>query len=115
MSNISFRIKKDKAKLWKQHVTVTSIAVVTTMFLFGMCNCMVDSDVGKGDLLPMLGILHICQQMHMRYKCLQAWTACSLLKQKVADNRGSKTHLGQSYLLWYNELITTHNLQLNIE
>jgi len=27
-------------------VTVTTIAVATTKFLFGMCNCTVDSDVG---------------------------------------------------------------------
>ena len=29
-------------------------------FLFGICNCTAESDTGTGDLLSMLGILHMC-------------------------------------------------------
>ena len=43
MSNISFSTKQDKAELYIRKVTVTSVAVATTKFLFGMCNCTVDS------------------------------------------------------------------------
>ena len=42
-----------------QKMTVTSVAVVTIKFLFGMCNCMVGSDVGKGQCLPLLGVLPV--------------------------------------------------------
>ena len=59
MSNVSFRTKKDKAELWKQKVTVTSVAVVKKRFLYGTCNFMVDSDVGTGDFLLVLVILHV--------------------------------------------------------
>ena len=48
---------------------VTSVAVVTMKFLFGMCNCMADSDAGKGDYLLMQGILQTCEGTH-----IQAWT-----------------------------------------
>ena len=44
---LSFKIKQDKAELWKQKVTVTSVAVATTKFLFSMCDRTFDSDVGK--------------------------------------------------------------------
>ena len=40
-------------------MTVTSVAVVTKKFLFGTCNCMVNSYVGIGDLLFLLGVLHV--------------------------------------------------------
>ena len=38
-------------------MTVTSVAVATTKFLFGMC---VDSDVGTVDFSLVLEILHVC-------------------------------------------------------
>ena len=47
-------------------MTVTSIAVPTTKFLFGMCNCTVDSDVGIGSFSLLLGILHMCGHMHLQ-------------------------------------------------
>ena len=47
-------------------MTVTCVAVVTAKFLFGMCNCTVDSDVGTGDFLLMLGIFHMCGHVHMQ-------------------------------------------------
>jgi len=47
-------------------MTVTSFAVATKKFLFGMCDCMVDSDAGKGDLSFELGILHVCGHAHVR-------------------------------------------------
>ena len=44
-------------------MTVTSVAVAITKFLFGMCDCTVDSDVVSGNLL-------LCQQWD--FPC--AWT-----------------------------------------
>ena len=38
-----FRIKQNKAELWKETMTVTSVTVVKIKFLFGMCDCTVDS------------------------------------------------------------------------
>ena len=66
MSNVSFMVKQDKAELWKQKVTVTSVAVVTTKFLFGMCNCTVGEDVGTGDFPLVLGILHACRHAQLQ-------------------------------------------------
>ena len=65
MPDYSFKRKQDKAELWKQKITFTSVAVATTQFLFGMCDCIVDSNVGVGDCLLMLGILHMCGHMQM--------------------------------------------------
>ena len=36
-------------------MTVTSVAVVTTEFLFGMCSCTGNNDVGTGDFLLVQG------------------------------------------------------------
>ena len=47
-------------------MTVTCVAVETTTFLFGMCHCTVDSDVGMGNFLLVLEILHLCGHAHMR-------------------------------------------------
>ena len=66
MSNISFRIKQDIAELWKQKVIITSAAVATMKFQFGMCDRTVNSDVGTGDLLLVRGILHVCGHAHVR-------------------------------------------------
>ena len=52
----------------KANVTVTSVTVVTMKFVFGICNCMVDSDIRMGEFWLVLGILHGCT-------CLLAWTA----------------------------------------
>ena len=49
MSNVSIRIKQDKAELRKQKVTVARIVVATEKFLFGTCDCRVDSEFGTGD------------------------------------------------------------------
>ena len=43
MSIFSFSIKQDKAESCKQKVTITSVAVAATKFLFGMCDGTVDS------------------------------------------------------------------------
>ena len=66
MSIVSFKIKLDKADVRKQKVTVTSVAAVTTKLLFGICDCTVDSDVGKGEFSLVLGILHVCGLAHVR-------------------------------------------------
>ena len=47
-------------------MTVTSVAVATTKFLLGMCDCMVGSDVGKGDLSLVTGLLHVCGHVNVR-------------------------------------------------
>ena len=41
-------------------MTVTSVAVATTKFLFGMCHCTVDSNVGTDEFSLLLLILHVC-------------------------------------------------------
>ena len=38
-----------------QKVTVANVAVATTKFLFGMCDCTVDSDVSKGNYFARAG------------------------------------------------------------
>ena len=53
-------IIQNKAQLLKQKVTVTIVTVGTIKFPFGMCHCTVSSDVGTGDFLLLLGILHVC-------------------------------------------------------
>ena len=53
-------MKQDIAELRKQKVTVTSVAVVTMKFPFGMCDCTVTSDLGTDDFSLMPGILHVC-------------------------------------------------------
>ena len=47
-------------------MTVTSVAIVTTKSLFGMCDCTVDIDVGTGDFSLVLGIFHVRGHEHMR-------------------------------------------------
>ena len=48
-----------------QEMTVTNVAVVTTKFLFGMCDCTIHSDVGTGDFSLMLEILHVSGHAHV--------------------------------------------------
>ena len=45
-------------------MTVPSVAVATTKFLFGMCDSMADSDVGMADFSLVLGILCVCGHVH---------------------------------------------------
>ena len=53
------RIKQSsESKSWQS----LGVAVATTKFLFGMCDCTVDSAVGKGDF----SILHLCGHAHVR-------------------------------------------------
>ena len=47
-------------------VIVTSVAVVTMKFLFGMCDCSVDSDIGTSNYSSVLEILHMCGYAHVR-------------------------------------------------
>ena len=47
-------------------MTVTSVTVATTKFLFGMCDCTVDSDVGTEDFSLVLRILHVCGKARVR-------------------------------------------------
>ena len=66
MPNVSFRIKQDEAELWKQRLTVTSVAIVTKKFIFGMCTCTVDSEASTGDFSLVLGTLNVCGHAHVR-------------------------------------------------
>ena len=70
MLNVSFRIKQDKAELEKQKMTVTSVAVATTKSLFGLCDCTLDSDVGKGDMSPVQDILLVRGYVSQGMGCL---------------------------------------------
>ena len=54
-------------QLLKQIVTVTSVAVTTTTFLSGICDCTVDSDVGIGNFSLVLGILHVCGHAYVQW------------------------------------------------
>ena len=53
----TFRVKQDKA--------VISVAVGTTKFIFGMCDCTVDRDVDTVDFSLVLEILYVCGQAYM--------------------------------------------------
>ena len=66
MPNVSVRVKQYKAELSKQKVAVTSVAVATTKFLLGMCDCTVDNDVGTGDFSLVLEILHVRSHVSQR-------------------------------------------------
>ena len=46
-------------------VTVTSIIVAIAKFLFGMCDCKVDSNVGVIKFWLVLGILYVCGLEHV--------------------------------------------------
>ena len=50
----------------KQKVIVTSAAVATMKFLFGMCDCTFDSDGDTGDFSFVVGILHVCGHAQVR-------------------------------------------------
>ena len=47
-------------------MTVTSVAIATTSFLFGTCDGTVNSDVGMDDFSLMWGILHMCGHTHLQ-------------------------------------------------
>jgi len=49
-----------------QKVTVTSVAIVIVKFIFCMCDCMVDRNVGMSDLSLILGSLHMCGYVHVQ-------------------------------------------------
>ena len=49
-----------------QQVKVTSVAIMTTKFIFGMWGCTVDSNAGRGDLSLVLRILLVCGHAQMR-------------------------------------------------
>ena len=44
----------------------SSVPVVTTKFLFGVCVCTSDIDVGTSDFSIVLGILHACGHAQVR-------------------------------------------------
>ena len=88
ISNASFRMKQNKAELWKQKVTVTSVAVTTTKFLLGMCNCTINSDVDTGDFSLVLRILHVCGHVHVRSLVSQGMDcfSCCIWKECFVNN-----------------------------
>ena len=58
-------MKQDTTEICKLKETATSGTVATMKSLFGMCNGIVDSDVGKSDCLLIKGILHECGYVHV--------------------------------------------------
>ena len=76
MTIVSFRIKQDKTELQGQNMAVTNTSVAIMNFVFGMCNCTLDSDVSMGDFSPVLGISHVFVHVHLQlHVCLD--TNCS--------------------------------------
>ena len=67
-------------------MTVTSVAVASTKLLFGMCDCTVDSSVGKGYFSLMLRILHVYGQVNVR-SYVSPGVDCLLLFLKRAEKR----------------------------
>ena len=53
-----FHHERDRKK--EQMVPMSSIAVPTTKFLSGRCNCILNTGAGTGDLSLVLEILHVC-------------------------------------------------------
>ena len=49
-----------------QKATLTSAAMATEKFSFGMCNCMVDSDFGMDYFSPGKGNLQMCLHEHVQ-------------------------------------------------
>ena len=55
-------IRQSYEKKW----TVTIVAVATTKFFFGMCDCTPDSDVGTDGFSLFLKVFHVCGHAHVR-------------------------------------------------
>ena len=72
-------------------MTVTSVAVATTQFLFGMCNCMVNNDVGTGEFSLVRGILHGFGHAHVRSHVSQGmdWNYITLYVFTTARKSGN--------------------------
>ena len=68
-------------------MTVPSVAVAITKFLFGMCDCTVDSAVDTGDFSLVLGLFHVCRQAHVR-------------SHVSSDMNWVHVHPGSQSLLW---------------
>ena len=66
---------QDKTEVQKQKVIVTSAAVVTTEFLFGICDCKVNSNVGKGSFFSSCWEVSMCMDTCM-CKCLSLNMDC---------------------------------------
>ena len=47
-------------------MTVTSVAAVTTKFIFGICEFRFESDVSTGDFSLVRGDLHVCGHVQLR-------------------------------------------------
>ena len=89
MSNVSYWIIQDKAEIRKQ-VTVTSVAVATTKFLFNMCGCTVAGDVGTGDFYLVLDILHVCGHTHARSHMSPSMDCSGHQNEKICKQHENK-------------------------
>ena len=47
-------------------MSIASVEVVATKFIFDMRDCTVESDFGSDNFSPVLGILHVCGHVHVR-------------------------------------------------
>ena len=79
MLNVSFRIKQDRTELWRQRVTVSSVARATTMLLLGMCDCTADCDVGSSDFSLVMRICTCVGTRTYDRAFLRAWIAVNCL------------------------------------
>ena len=55
--------KAGKSRVVKQKVTVTSAAIATTKFLFGICDCTADSDDAEDSFSLVLQMPHNAKQV----------------------------------------------------
>ena len=64
-------------------MTVASIVVVTTKFIFGRCDCTVDSDVGKGDFS------HTTSKLKKQYCLLRVLNVACVKNTRVPSAQNS--------------------------
>ena len=69
-------------------MTDNSVAVATTKFLFGMCDCTVDSEAGTCDFALVLESLHEYGDAHMRSH-VSPGMDCKI-RNKITNNKKTK-------------------------
>ena len=64
-------------------MTITSVAVTIAKFIFGMCDCTVDSDVGMGDFSLKEGICKCMDNRTFDRTCLRTWNLVCAIAQLI--------------------------------
>jgi len=83
-------------------VTVTSVAAATKRSQLRMCDCTVDSDVGRGDFSLVLGILQTCGHVDV-WTCARAIARVSghgMQHKRKVDGKTIDGHSLQSHTLF---------------